>query len=76
MRLVESYLAGGCCSDLTALGGVVLSELRGVEAAYDQTEVTVVPSVLAGSVRCAYPCQGKHAWLGSTSSRFSRGSRW
>jgi hypothetical protein len=66
----------GVVPTVTALGGVVLSKLRGAEAASDRTEVTVVPSVLAGSVRRAYPYQGRHAWLGSTSSHSSRGSGW
>jgi hypothetical protein len=48
---------------VTAMGGVVLSELRDAEVVSDWTEVTAVPSVLAGSVRRAYPCQGRHAWL-------------
>jgi hypothetical protein len=35
---------------ITALGGVVLSELRDTGVAFDQTKVTVVPSILVGSV--------------------------
>jgi hypothetical protein len=34
-------------SVITALGGVVLSVLHGARTTSDQTEVTVVPSVLA-----------------------------
>jgi hypothetical protein len=55
MHLVGPYLVGGCCSNHHRLGGVVLSELRGAEVASNQTEVTVVLSVLMGLVRRAYP---------------------
>jgi hypothetical protein len=41
-------------SAVTALDGVILSELRGTGVASDRTEVTAVPSVLAGSVRHTY----------------------
>jgi hypothetical protein len=41
---------------ITALGGVVLSGLRDVGMVLDLTEVTIVPWVLAGSVRHAYSC--------------------
>ena len=46
---------------VTALGGVVLSELHGAGMASDRTEVTVVPLVLAGSEWHAYPCQNGRA---------------
>jgi hypothetical protein len=62
---------------VTILGGVVLSELRGAGVASDRTEVTAIPSILAGSVQRAYSCQSGHVWLGLTSSRSSQGSeRW
>ena len=60
----------------TTLGGVVLSELRGVGMASDQTEVTVVPLVLAGLEWHAYPCQSRRAWLCLTSAYSSQGSGW
>ena len=44
----------GTVPAITALGGVVLSELRGAGVASDWTELIAVPSVLAGSVRRAY----------------------
>ena len=59
---------------VTALDGVVLSELRGAGVASDRTDVTVVPLVLAGSVRRGCSCQSRHAWLCSTSPRSSYGS--
>ena len=59
---------------IIALGGVVLSELHGTGMVSDRTEVTVVPSVLVGSVRRAYSCQSGQVWLGVTSPRSSRGS--
>ena len=59
---------------VTALGGVVLSELRGAGMASDRTEVTVIPSVLARSKWHAYPCQNGRSWLRSTSPRSSQGS--
>jgi len=48
------------------LGGVVLSMQYGIGMASDRTEVTIVPSVLVGLVRCDCSCQSRHAWLGST----------
>jgi hypothetical protein len=57
-----------------ALGGVVLSMLRGAGVASNCTEVTDVLSVLARSVRHAYLCQSGRVWLGLTPSRSSRGS--
>ena len=74
MRPIGPYLAGGHRTGRTALGNVVLSELRGAGVASDRIEVTVVPSVLVGSVRRAYSCQSMHVWLGLTSSRSSQGS--
>ena len=59
---------------IIALGGVVLSELHGTGMVSDRTEVTVVPSVLVGSVRRAYSCQSGHIRLGLTSPRPSLGS--
>jgi len=56
---------------ITALGGVVLSELHGIGMASNQTEVTAVPSVLAGLEWHAYSYQSGHIWLGSTSPRSS-----
>jgi hypothetical protein len=41
-------------SAVTALDGVILSELRGTGVVSDRTEVTTVPSVLAGLVRHVY----------------------
>ena len=58
---------------VTALRGIVLFVRRGTGMTSDRTEVTVVPSVLAGSVRRACSCQSRHAWLGSTSPCLSRG---
>ena len=66
----------GSVSAVIALGSVVLSALRGVGVAYDRTEVTAVPSVLAGSVRRAYSCQSGQVWLGVTSPHSSQGSGW
>jgi hypothetical protein len=63
----------GTVPAVTALGGVVLSELCGAEVASDRTDVTTVPSVHAGSVRRAYSCQSGHIWLGLTSPRSSQG---
>jgi uncharacterized membrane protein YraQ (UPF0718 family) len=62
-----AVLASPLCS-------VVLSVLRGAGMASDRTEVTVVLSVLARSVRRAHSCQSRCAWLGSTSLRSSQGS--
>jgi hypothetical protein len=59
---------------ITALDDIVLSMRRGIGTASDRTEVTVVPSVLAGSVWRACSCQGRHVWLGSTSLRSFKGS--
>jgi len=61
---------------VTALGGVVLSELHGTGMASDRTEVTAVPSVLAESEWRAYSYQSGYFWLGLTSPRSSQGSRW
>jgi hypothetical protein len=52
-RLVGLYLDGGSPYRLPLLGGVVLSTSRGAGMASDQVEGTVVPSVLAGSMRRA-----------------------
>jgi hypothetical protein len=46
----------GTILTITTLGGVVLSELCGAGVVSDRTEVTVIPSVLAGLVRHAYSC--------------------
>jgi len=75
MHLVGTYLADGHCTSRHRLGGVVLSVLHGTGMASDQTEVTTVPSVLAGLVWRAHSYQSGHAWLGSTSPRPSQGSR-
>jgi len=48
---------------ITALGGIVLSELRGAGVASD----------LVGSVRRALSCKSGHVWLGLTSPRPFRG---
>jgi hypothetical protein len=66
----------GTVPAIIALGGVVLSKLCSVGVVSDRTEVTIVPSVLAGSVWRAYSCQSRHAWLDSTSPCFSQGSGW
>ena len=55
MRPVEPYLDGGLPYQLSPPCDVVLSELYGVGMASDRTEVIVVPLVLVGLVRCAYP---------------------
>ena len=59
---------------VTALGSIVLSELRGTEVASDRTMVTTVPSILAGSVRRACSCKSGRVCLGLTSPRSSQGS--
>jgi hypothetical protein len=64
----------GAIPTITALGDVVLSELRGIEVACHWAEVTAVSSVLVGSMQRACPCQVRHAWPRSTSSCSSRGS--
>jgi hypothetical protein len=38
--------------------------------------VTIVPSILVGSVRHAHSYQSRHAWLGPTSPHSSLGSGW
>jgi hypothetical protein len=74
MRLVGLYLDGGSPYCQSPPCGVVLSVLRGVGMASDWTEVTAVPSVLAGLVWHAYPCHSRHARLGLTSPYSSQGS--
>ena len=59
---------------VTALGSVVLSELHGIGVASDRTEVTIVPSILVGSVQCAYSYESRHIWLGLTSPSSHQGS--
>jgi hypothetical protein len=75
MCLVGPYLDGGSPYYQLLSCGVVLSMLRGTGIASDQTEVTAIPSVLAGSVQRVYSCQSRCAWLGSTSPYSSKGSR-
>ena len=59
------------------LCGVVLSMLHDARMASNRTEVTIVPSVLAGSVWHAHSYQSRHARLGLTSPCSSQGSkRW
>jgi hypothetical protein len=60
--LVGPYLDGGSPYWPSSLGGVVLSTLRGAGMASNGAEVTVVPSVLAGSVQRACSCQSRRAW--------------
>jgi hypothetical protein len=67
MRLVDPYLDGGSLYCHSPPHAVILSVLRGVGMASDQTNVTAIPSVLAGSVWRAYPCQSRRARLGLTS---------
>jgi hypothetical protein len=66
----------GTVPTVTALGGVVLSKLHGTRVVFDQTKVTTVPSVLAGSVQHAYSCQSEHVSLGLRSPRSPQGSGW
>jgi hypothetical protein len=56
MHLVRLFWPMGTVPAVTALGGVVFSKLCGAGAASDRTEVTIVPSVLAGSVWRVYTC--------------------
>ena len=76
MHLVGSFLDGGSPYGQPPPCGVVLSVLRGVGMVSDRTEVTVVPSIVAGSVQRAKSCQSRHVGLGLTSPRSSQGSRW
>jgi hypothetical protein len=76
MCLVSLYLDGGHRTCPSPPCGVVLSPLRGAGMTSDQTEMTVVPSVLAGLVRRAHSYQSRHTWLGPTSPRSSQGSGW
>jgi hypothetical protein len=76
MHLVGPYLDGGHRTWPSPPCGVVLSALRGTGMTSNQTEVTVVPLVLAGSVRRAHSCQSRHTWLGPTSPRSSQESGW
>jgi hypothetical protein len=61
--LVGPYLDGRSPYWPSPLDDVVLSSLHVVRMASDRAEGTVVPSVLAGSVRCAYSCQSGWACL-------------
>jgi hypothetical protein len=79
MCLVGLYLDDGSPYWPSPLGGVVLSLLRDVGMTSDRTKKTVVPSVLAGSVRreqarlarlnLSRSSQGSRRWSGRESSR-------
>jgi hypothetical protein len=76
IRLVRPYMDSGSLYWPTPWGDVVLSMLHGTWMTSDRTEVTTVPLVLAGSVRCVYSCESRSARLGSTSPHSSWGWGW
>ena len=77
MRLIRPCLDGGHGTWPSPLCGVVLSVLHGAGMVSDRTEVTAVPSVLAGPVQRAHSYQSRHARQGLTSPHSSQGlGRW
>jgi hypothetical protein len=74
IHLLRLYLDDGHHTRSSPPCGVVLFVLHGAGMAFDRTKVTVVPSVLAGSMRHAHSCQSRHARLSLTSPCFSQGS--